>query len=59
METTNDVKRLDLTGGLNFGSVTLVHQADFKTWFRLGALLLLVWLGAAGLLELLKFSLSR
>ena len=54
-----DVKRLDLSGGLNFGSVTLVHVADHRSWFKLGALLLLVWFAASLGIELFKFLLNR
>jgi hypothetical protein len=59
----NDVplynQNVALTGGLNLGNVTIKHEADFKSWFKLFALLILVWFGAKVFLEFMKYFLSK
>lgn len=58
-EETTKNSILNLSGGLNLGSVNLVHVIDYKSTVRAAAMILLIWLAAATGLEIIKYFISR
>ena len=49
----------NVTGGLNLGTVSMVHLIDIKSTVRAALLILLIWFGFRLVLEFIKYLMSK
>lgn len=49
----------NLSGGLNLGSVNIVHVVDTRSAIKAAAIILLIWFGFSVGLEIIKYLISK
>lgn len=52
-------QQYNVTGGLNLGTVSMVHLIDVKSTVRAALLILLIWFGFKLVLEIIKYLMAR